>query len=270
MRAIRNNEPHRAGDAPAVVGHDLVLAYGRHIALRAGSFEIPSGALTCLIGPNGSGKSTLLHAVAALVAPVQGTVEVLGRPARASQRHVAYVLQAARTNEELPVTVKEVVTMGRYAARGHFGRLRASDRRAVDDAIERLGLADLTRRHLGELSGGQRQRVFVAQGLAQDADVLLLDEPLTGLDIPSHEQIDTIVEEEVARGRTVVVSTHDIDEARRARHVLLLAGRVVAAGLPEQALDAERLAEAYGSHFAHFDEARVVLDDAGHGTMHPE
>ncbi len=263
MRAIRN-------EGPAIVARDLVLGYGRHVALQRADLEVPSASFTCLIGPNGSGKSTLLHAIAGLITPRNGDLEVLGRRPAESQRDVAYVLQAANVNDQLPVTVQEVVAMGRYARRGYFGRLKTGDKRAVKDAIDRLRIGDLRRRHLRELSGGERQRVFVAQGLAQEADLLLLDEPLTGLDIPAHERIDEVIEDEVAQGRTVVVTTHDIDEARRAHHVLLLAGRIVATGPPERALDPARLAEAYGGHFVHFDEDRVVLDDAGHGRGHSD
>ena len=266
MRAIRNP----TGDADAVVGRDVVVAYGRTVVIAASDVTIPRARLTSVIGPNGAGKSTLLHAIAGLVELRSGSLAVLGARPEAARARVAYVFQTARVNDNLPVTVSEVVGMGRYASLGPFGRFRTADRAAVDRAMESMGILDLRRHHLRELSGGQRQRVFVAQGLAQDADVLLLDEPLTGLDIPSHERIDTVLEAEVARGVTVVVTTHDLDEARRADHVVVLAGRVVASGTPEVALDDAVLAEAYGGHLLHFDEGPgVVLDDAAHGRGTP-
>lgn len=250
----------------AVTGRGLVLAYGPQVVLGASDFTIPAGKLTAVIGPNGSGKSTLLHAVAGLIEPRAGDLRVLGGRPAAVRARVAYVFQTARVNEALPLTVWEVVAMGRYASLGPFRRFRAADREVVESALSRLGIADLRQARLRELSGGQRQRVFVAQGLAQRGDVLLLDEPLTGLDIPSHERIDEVLEEEAARGTTVVMTTHDLDEARRADHAILLAGRVVSSGPPPSALEQGALVDAYGGHLLHFGEGgRLVLDDAAHG-----
>ena len=191
----------------AVVATGVSFRYGETVALAESSFTIPEGAVTTLIGPNGSGKSTLLHAIAGLITPVAGSIDVVG------DRKIAYVLQATKVNEALPVTVREVVTMGRYATVGAHRRLTHADRAAVDSAIERMGIADLANRHLRELSGGQRQRVFVAQGIAQEHDLLLLDEPLTGLDLVSAKAIDDVLHEEQASGRTVVLTSHDLNEA---------------------------------------------------------
>src|SRR5690606_33869288 len=140
------------------------------------------GAVTALIGPNGAGKSTLLNAISGRIHARHGHLDV---PAAERPGGVAYVLQATQVNTQLPITVRETVTMGRYARTGPFRRLRAADRAAVDEAMEALAITDLADRQLHELSGGQRQRAFVAQGLAQEADVLLLDEPITGLDVVS-------------------------------------------------------------------------------------
>lgn len=246
-----------------VRGRGVTLAYGRRVALEPSDFEVPEGALTAVIGPNGSGKSALLHAMTGLVPLRAGSLEVLGgRPDEAHHR-VAYVLQTARVNDVLPVTVREVVAMGRYVRRGLLRRLSRRDREAVDVALDRLALVDLQGRHLRELSVGQRQRVFTAQGLVQSAELLLLDEPVTALDVPSHEAIDAVIEEEVARGTSIVITTHDLDEARRAHHVLLLGGRVVAEGSPGEVLTDANLAAAYGAHFLHA-EAGVGLDDPHH------
>src|SRR5205085_6580090 len=134
------------------------------------TFEIPAGAVTALIGPNGSGKSTLLHAIAGLLEPKAGRLVVVADRARAG---VAYVLQTTQVNEHLPLTVRETVTMGRYAHTGPFGRLQADDRAAVDAAMDALEITEVANRPLRELSGGQRQRAFVAQGLAQQSELLL-------------------------------------------------------------------------------------------------
>jgi manganese transport system ATP-binding protein len=158
--------------------------------------------------------------------------------------------------------------MARYPRLGLAGRFRRADRLAVESAVERLEVGDLMRRQLGELSGGQRQRVLVAQGLAQEADLLLLDEPLTGLDLASRERILTIIDDERAAGRTVVVSTHDLGDARRCDLVLLIATRLVAFGPPDVALDPSTLREAYGSRLIRVDEGSVLLDDPHHHHHH--
>jgi manganese transport system ATP-binding protein len=154
--------------------------------------------------------------------------------------------------------------MARYPRLGVAGRFRRSDRLAVESAIERLELTDLVRRQLGELSGGQRQRVLVAQGLAQEADLLLLDEPLTGLDIASQDRILSIIDDERAGGHTVLVSTHDLGDARRCDLVMLIATRLVAFGPPEIALDPSALGEAYGARLIRVDDGSVLLDDPHH------
>lgn len=248
----------------AASGRGVVLAYGAEVAVDRSDFTIPSGALTAVIGPNGSGKSTLLNALAGLLNPRQGEVTVLGhRPAEVHDR-VAYVLQATKLNEVMPVTVREVVAMGRYARHGMFQRLRAEDREVCDAAMERLSIGDLAGRHLTELSGGQRQRVFVAQGLAQGGEVLLLDEPLTALDLPSTEAISRTIAEEVEAGTTIVITTHDVAEAGEADHVLLMARRVHTEGPPAIALAPDRLSDAYGIGIVHLEDGSIVLDDAAH------
>lgn len=245
-----------------VTAHDVTVAYGSKVALARSSFHVPTGSVTALIGPNGSGKSTVLNLIAGLVRPVEGEVTVGGGDG--PRPRIAYVLQSTKVNESLPVTVREVVTMARYPGKGLLRPLGADDRQAVSDALETMGVTDLAGSHLGELSGGQRQRVLVAQGLAQEHDLLLLDEPLTGLDMPSAERIDRIIHDEQERGRTVVLTTHDLAEAGAADHVLLLAGRVVAEGPPEQALTAEHLAEAYGAGLLHAEAGEVRIDDPAH------
>ncbi|MEX1279247.1 MAG: metal ABC transporter ATP-binding protein [Acidimicrobiia bacterium] len=248
---------------PSVAATDLVLAYGSHVAIAASTFTIPTGGVTAVIGPNGSGKSTLLSAIAGLLEPRSGRLEV---PARAHDRHrIAYVLQTTKVNDVLPVTVREIVLMGRFAGAGAFGRVgRPRDRVAVDEAMERLGITELANRHLRELSGGQRQRVFVAQGLAQPHDMLLLDEPLTGIDLPTAQAIDEVIHDERSRGCTVILTTHDLSEARVADYTVLLSGRAVAAGPSDEVLTEANLVEAYGPSLLHVGEGRLFLDDPAH------
>lgn len=246
----------------AIRADGLVLAYGSKIALESSRFEIPVGGITALIGPNGSGKSTLLNAIAGLIEPTAGTLELLD--GRNGARAISYVLQTTKVNVALPITVREVVTMGRYATTGPGRRLRAEDRAAVDEAMRRMGVTDLQDRHLGELSGGQRQRVFVAQGLAQDHHMLLLDEPLTGLDITSAQAIDEVIHDETKRGCTILMTTHDLAEAHVANHVLLLSGRVVAFGPPQAVLTVENLTAAYGPKLLHLEGEQMFIDDPAH------
>ena len=234
------------------------------MALCCGHFTIPRGALTVLIGSNGSGKSTLMNAVAGLMAPVRGTLSVLGQPAADVCAKVAYVLQATDADALLPVTVAEVVTMARFAHRGLLGRLVHSDRAAVARAIEAVELESVSTRRLSELSGGQRQRALVAQGLAQEAEILLLDEPMTGLDIVSRRRVLQVMREQRDRGCAVVMATHDLDDARLADHVILLDGRVVVEGPPERALTAEHLRAAYGHRYLDLDEEVGIVDDHHH------
>ncbi|MEX2653582.1 MAG: metal ABC transporter ATP-binding protein [Acidimicrobiia bacterium] len=248
----------------AVTGMGVSAAYGSEVAIAKSDFTIPQGGITALIGPNGSGKSTLLALIAGLLPLVAGDIQI--HPIDGRPRRLAYVFQSTKVNESLPVTVREVVAMGRYPTTGPHRRFTREDERIVDDALLRMDIADIAGRHLKELSGGQRQRVFVAQGLAQDHDVLMLDEPLTGLDMPSARAIDDVIHDEHARGCTVIITTHDLSEARDADHVILLAGRVVSNGPPSDALSDEHLATAYGPGLMHSDRAEPLLDDPVHTT----
>ncbi|MFP5332802.1 MAG: metal ABC transporter ATP-binding protein, partial [Acidimicrobiia bacterium] len=195
----------------AIIGKGVAARYDGTEVLAPSDFTNPSGAITALIGPNGSGKSTLLSLIAGLHPLSAGTIDI--PPIGDRPRRLAYVFQSTRVNENLPVTVREVVAMGRYPTTGPRRRFTPEDHRVVDEAMRRMDITAIAGRHLKELSGGQRQRVFVAQGLAQDHDLLLLDEPTTGLDLPSARAIDDVIHDEHSRGCTVIVTTHDLSEA---------------------------------------------------------
>ena len=250
-----------------VVAHALVLSRGTRVVIDRADFALPPG-VTSLVGPNGSGKSTLLHAIAGLLEPASGTVNVDGRPPAEVRRRIAYVLQAQHAPAHLPVTVREVVALGRAPVRGPVARLRREDRVAVDEAIDRVELGRLAGRHLGELSGGERQRAFVAQGLAQQADIVLLDEPTAGLDVASTEQIRSVLAQERAAGRTVIVATHDLTDAANSDHVVLLAGRVIAAGPPLVALAPAHLRQAYQGRLLDVGGDLLLVDDDAHHHHH--
>ncbi len=237
----------------AIEARDLELRYGSHPVLEPSSFTAPMGAITALIGPNGAGKSTLLHAIVGLVQPAGGQMRVMDVSPQQARKQVSYVLQSKEVNQSLPLTVAQVVAMGRYASRGMIRPFRIDDRVRVKEAMERMGITHLARRHLTELSGGQRQRVFMAQGIAQDHLVMLLDEPLTGLDVLSAEAVDRIIHQEKAHGCGVLVSTHDLGEAGAADHVLLLGEKRVISGPPEEVLTKENLLSAFGLGLMHLE-----------------
>lgn len=235
----------------------LEVRYGDRTVLRDVSFVLPPGTTAAAIGPNGSGKSTLLGVIAGLVTPAAGVVSV-------DRSRIALVLQSTEVDRSLPITVLEAVRMGRYPHRGMFGRFREDDHRAVVEAMQRTGVEDFANRQLHELSGGQRQRVLVAQGLAQGADLLLLDEPATGLDIISREVILEVVGAERAAGRSVIMTTHSLEEAALCDLVLLLAGRMVAVGPPSEVMDDAHLHAAFGSRVMRLANGQLLLDDPHH------
>ncbi len=259
---------HHDDLAAGVVVRHASFSYGRTAVLRDVEFELRPGSTTYLIGPNGSGKSTLLRALGGLLEPTTGEVLVHGRPAREHRGRTAFVLQAGHADPRVPISVRELVAMGRYPTLGLLRRPSAADRAAVDEAMARVGIASLAERPLHDLSGGQRQRALIAQALAQDADVLLLDEPLTALDPPSRERVLSVLAEERARGGTIVISTHELAEARLGDDVLLLAGRAVAFGPPSAVLVPDVLAEAYGGRVLRLDDGTLLLDDGAHHHDH--
>ncbi len=249
-----------ASDSPPVVAtaSGVCVHYGSIVALAPSTFEIDAGTSTALVGPNGSGKSTLLGLLAGLVRPTAGSISLAGG------RRVAFVAQQQHQHRWMPLSVEDVLRMGRYGARGLLGRLGAADRAAIEDAARRLDVVDLRRRPFGELSGGQRQRVLVAQALASAPDLLLLDEPITGLDLASQERILEIIATETASGTAVVMSTHHLGEARRTDRVLLLAGCIVASGPPDEVLQPALLAEAFGNRLVRSGADTLVVDEHGH------
>lgn len=251
-----------------VQGTDLVLRHGDHLAVRRSSFRVPRGTVTAVIGPNGSGKSTLLQAMAGVLTPSAGTLRVFGEPVDRARDKISFVMQSVVYPEGTPMTVRDVVRMGRYPSLGWFRPFRREDRQAVQEAMEQMKVADLAHRHLDELSGGQRQRVYVAQGIAQGHELLMLDEPMTGLDLVSARTIDDLIHAETEHGHSVVLTTHDLDEARAADHVILMGGRVVASGPPEEVLTQANLESVYGLGSLHRTAGPFIDDpECGPGLL---
>ncbi|MBW3602686.1 MAG: metal ABC transporter ATP-binding protein [Actinobacteria bacterium] len=226
---------------------DLTVSYAGITALRAVTFSCGPGEVVGVIGPNGAGQSTLLKAVLGLVDAEAGRVRVGGRPVDAVRREVAYLPQRSAIDWDYPARVDEVVAMGRYPHAGPLGRLRAADRRIAAESLERVAMTAFARSQIGELSGGQQQRVLLARALAQRADLLLLDEPFTGVDALTEQLLYERIRELGDAGATVVVVNHDLSSvADGYDRLLVLAGRVVAFGPPERVFTGELLARAYG------------------------
>ncbi|WP_425584545.1 zinc ABC transporter ATP-binding protein AztA [Streptomyces levis] len=218
----------------------LCAGYPGRPVLHQVTAEIPQLATTVLVGPNGSGKSTLLGVLAGVIKPTSGVL------VRTGDRPPAFVPQRGAVGDTLPLTVRQAVEMGRWGERGPWRRLTRRDHTTVDAALDRLGIGALASRQLGELSGGQRQRALIAQGLAQESDLLLLDEPTTGLDIEARERIGELLTALVADGVTVVQATHDLEAARAADACLLLQnGRLTGQGRPEQVLTTSALTQVW-------------------------
>ena len=244
---------------------DVSAGYGDRTALEHVTVAVEPGSLLAVVGPNGAGKSTMLKLMAGLIEPWSGRVEILGAPAGREARRVAYVPQAELVDWGFPVTVEDVVMMGRFPRLGPIRRPGADDRRAVRDALAKVGMASHLRTQVGRLSGGQRRRVFLARALAAEPDLFLLDEPVTGIDPATQELLMDLLEAEADRGKTIVATTHDLAAAaQRFEQVLAVNRTVVAYGPAKILLDAEVLAAAYGGHLLQLEGRTIVLDDAHH------
>lgn len=235
-----------------------------HTALRDASFAIPRGTITALVGVNGSGKSTLFKAIMGFVPLAAGSVSIMGEPAgRALKRNVvAYVPQAEEVDWNFPILVEDVVMMGRY---GHMNFLRipsARDREMVDAALDRVGMADFRKRQIGELSGGQKKRVFLARALAQEGQVILLDEPFTGVDVKTEEAIITLLGQLRDEGRVMLVSTHNLGSVPEfCDRAVLLDRTVLASGPTGEVFTRANLEKAFGGVLRHFVLGGADLHD---------
>jgi ABC-type Mn2+/Zn2+ transport system ATPase subunit len=217
--------------------HDLAAGYGRAPAIEDVTFEVEAGRRVALLGPNGGGKTTLLRVLLGELRPLRGTVEVPGR--------AATVPQTERSRLDFPVSAFEVALMGALPRLPWWRRPGHGDREAAHTALERVGVADRANETFGDLSGGQRQRVLIARGLVQDAQLLLLDEPFSGLDVPAARGLESLIAELAEEGRGIVIATHDLAQARLWDAVLCLNKRQIAFGPPDDVLDRHVLEETY-------------------------
>jgi ABC-type Mn2+/Zn2+ transport system ATPase subunit len=244
---------------PALSTDRLTVAFGEREALSDVSLQVPAGARVALLGPNGAGKSTLMQVAVGLREPRSGSVEV-------GSERIAFVPQHLDVEPAFPATGRDVVRMGRYGDLGWFGRFQDRDHDLVAAAEQSLEVEHLAQRRFGELSGGERQRVLLAQAAAQDADLLLLDEPFTGVDRPTHDAARALLERWSAEGRTIIVATHDLESAARDYDlVICLNRRLVAFGPPARTCTEAVLAETFAGHVLRVGD---LLVDVSH--HHPE
>jgi manganese/iron transport system ATP-binding protein len=237
--------PHKP-DQPILDLHRVSVRYDGRAALENVTFHLHGGERVAVVGPNGAGKSTLLKVVAGVLHPTDGDVTVYGSGPR-GHVCIGYVPQRSQVDWRFPVNVADVVMMGRSAKLGLLGWPKKRDWDFARSAIETVGISDLSSRQIGELSGGQQQRMFIARALAQEAELMLMDEPLTGLDTPSQEGLLVLIGELQKRGVTIMVATHDLEQAARYfDRILLLNHKMIAFGSAANVLQPEKLLEAYG------------------------
>jgi ABC-type Mn2+/Zn2+ transport system ATPase subunit len=251
--------------APAICLDGVSVGYGERVALDRVDLTIPVGALVAVVGPNGGGKSTLLKLIAGVLKPWTGTVEVLGATAGREAHRVAYVPQAELVDWSFPVNVWNVVMMGRYPRLGPLRQPGRADREAVEAALERVGMVDRARTPIGALSGGQRRRAFLARAMAAEVDLYLLDEPVTGVDVPTQEAIMALLAAEAEKGKAVVATTHDLGAAvRHFKSIVAVNRRIVAAGPAALLTDPLILSQTYGGHLLMLGGNLGILDDSHH------
>jgi manganese/iron transport system ATP-binding protein len=253
--------PTQAG----LMARNVTVSYRNgHTALWNASFEIPRGTVTALVGINGAGKSTLFKAIMGFVPAAQGEIRILGMTVKEalSKNLVAYVPQSEEVDWAFPVLVEDVVMMGRYGHMGFLRRPKAVDHEAVDQALRRVNMQDFRHRQIGELSGGQRKRVFLARALAQDGQVILLDEPFTGVDVQTEDQIVALLRELRDEGRVMLVSTHNLGSVPEfCDRTVLVKGTVLSYGPTETTFTRENLEEAFGGVLRHFTLGGDTLHD---------
>ena len=251
---------------PAIAVHDVTVAYEDNLALKRVSLTVDAGEFVGVVGPNGAGKSTLLNALLGLAPLTHGQVSVHGQPPAQMRKRIAYMPQREHVDWTFPVTVADVVLMGRWPQLGWLRRAGRADHAAVEQALAQVEMSDYRRRPIGQLSGGQQQRVFLARALAQAGDVLLLDEPLTGVDATTQETILNLLQDYRRHGRTVVMTTHDLGVARAfCSQLLFLNHTLIAYGPPGETFTTEVLRQTYGGHIVRVkaaDAALTALEDA--------
>ena len=252
---------HHQTNQPILDVQGLNVRYNGHVALDDISFHLHEGERVAVVGPNGAGKSTLFKVVSGVLAPTSGTVNIFGsKPS--GHVCIAYIPQRSQVDWNFPLSVAEVVMMGRSAKLGPFNWPRKRDWDFVHHALDTVELSNLTTRQIGQLSGGQQQRMFIARALAQEAELMLMDEPLSGLDTPSQEGILSLLDRLKKENVTVMVATHNLEQAAgHFERIMLLNHRIVAFDIPKNVLHTDNLLQAYGGRLKVDSAGTMLVDD---------
>lgn len=258
---------------PVLVCTNLTVGYNGKTVVPGIQLNLTAGESLALVGTNGSGKSTLIKTIVGLIPALGGVISVFGSAPGTFPARVSYLSQRNQSKFILPLRVYDAVEMGRFAVNGLLRKLTKADEALIWDCMKRMNVDHLSEKPLRGLSGGQMQRVYLAQVLAKNGDLILLDEPATGLDLKGMELYKTAIEEEKKRGAAVIIATHDIAEAMEANQTMLLAGKVVAQGTGEAVLTAKHLLETFGIVLKKQEDCydiQVLEREHGHdhGDMH--
>ena len=241
---------------------NISVAYGDKVVLHDISFQVPHGARIAVVGPNGAGKSTLFKALVGLLPLKTGNILIHGLPLGNHKDCVAYIPQREEVDWRFPVTVSDVVMMGRFNARGWYSRPNQADQEAVNHSLAEMGISNLAKTSISDLSGGQQQRVFLARALAQEPHILLMDEPFTGVDINTQEATLDLLDRLHERKVTAIISTHDLNlAATRFETVLLINKSLVAYGPAQEVLKQENLVKAFGSSLLVMENGAMLVDE---------
>lgn len=236
--------------------HQLTVNYDKTPVLWDVSLQIPCGKLVGVVGPNGAGKSTFIKTALGLVPPISGKIEFFGQPLKEVRQRVAYVPQRESVDWDFPITVRDLVLMGRYGRLGVFKWPRQADYAAADHYLDVVGMAPYKDRQISQLSGGQQQRVFIARALLQEADVYFMDEPFAGVDLATEKVLMNVLRELKNEGKTVFVVHHDLNNVEEYFDwIVMLNMRLVACGSVQQVFNPDTLNETYGKSYSLFDEA---------------
>lgn len=253
-------------DDMALQVHQLTVNYGKTPVLWDISLEIPKGKIVGIIGPNGAGKSTLIKAALGLLKPISGKIDFFGKPLKAMRLRVGYVPQREAVDWDFPITVRDLVLMGRYGRLGLFRWPRQADWVATDHYLAMVGMEQYANRQISQLSGGQQQRVFIARALLQEADIYFMDEPFAGVDLATETVIMDLLHQLKAKGKTIFVVHHDLNTVESYFDwVIMLNMRLVAYGGVKQVFTPQALLSTYGKSYALFDEALKLSQSKASG-----
>lgn len=253
---------------PALEIQQLSVNYGKTPVLWDISLSVPRGKLVGILGPNGAGKSTLIKAALGLVKPLSGSVQFFGKPLKSCSASVAYVPQRETVDWDFPITVQELVLMGRYGKLGLFRRPRAADYAAANHYLDKVGMVAFADRQISQLSGGQQQRVFIARALMQEAEVYFMDEPFAGVDLATERVIMDLLRQLNEEGKTVFVVHHDLNTVEAYFNwVILLNMRLVAAGESSRFYNGKTLQATFGKSISLLDEAVKLAQKKESGRL---